>query len=393
MRILVITAHYPAYDIPDRKGRTTPFLQQYTSEWVKNGNQVRIIHLMRSYPPVFYIGSKILSKVGIKNFEKYSVSKLEIEENEYEYEGVSVMRKIYKKLIPHSKTSSFEIKRLQKVVSIEISNFSPNIIIGDCFDPVLQVYSHIKSKPFVQIVHNSDFNMLKYKAVLEGARAVDKWLFRSSSQVSILAKLLGEPVNNYSYIYSGIETSRITEDVKERDKIEKLIYVGALMKSKGLDTILQALDASMNKNLHLNVFGEGVDRDFFEKRVLSLNLEKRVNFYGAIPHDEVFSKMKDADALVLISHETFGMVYVEAMSQGCIPIGAKNEGIDGVVVNEENGFLTELGDVDELTILFNSFMSMENDTIAEISHNAYQTAVKMTNQKLAFELLQQFYKA
>lgn len=81
------------------------------------------------------------------------------------------------------------------------------------------------------------------------------------------------------------------------------------------------------------------------------------------------------------------MVYVEAMSQGCIPIAEKNDGIDGVVVNGKNRYLTELGNTDELATLLAKLSVMDKKTIETISKKAYETASMMTTEQLAESLL------
>ena len=49
--------------------------------------------------------------------------------------------------------------------------------------------------------------------------------------------------------------------------------------------------------------------------------------------------MEESDVFAMVSSpETFGLVYIEAMAKGCVTIGSKGEGIDGVIVNNENGF-------------------------------------------------------
>ena len=75
------------------------------------------------------------------------------------------------------------------------------------------------------------------------------------------------------------------------------------------------------------------------------------------------------------------------MPQGCIPIAAKNEGIDGVVVNGRNGYLTELGNTDELATLIAKLSVMDKKTIETISKTAYETASMMTTEQLAESLL------
>lgn len=71
------------------------------------------------------------------------------------------------------------------------------------------------------------------------------------------------------------------------------------------------------------------------------SLDKNVTFTGHLPQHEVYEKMRQSDIFVLPSvGETFGMVYLEAMASGCIVVGTKDDGIDGIIKDGENGFLT-----------------------------------------------------
>ena len=55
--------------------------------------------------------------------------------------------------------------------------------------------------------------------------------------------------------------------------------------------------------------------------------------------------MAGADFFVMPSYpEGLGIVYLEAMGEGCITIGTKGEGIDGIIRDGENGFLVERDD-------------------------------------------------
>ena len=77
----------------------------------------------------------------------------------------------------------------------------------------------------------------------------------------------------------------------------------------------------------------------------NLGLESCVYFEGEKAREQVLHLMEESDIFVLVSSpETFGLVYVEAMAKGCITIGSKGEGIDGVIVNNENGYLCTPGE-------------------------------------------------
>ena len=59
--------------------------------------------------------------------------------------------------------------------------------------------------------------------------------------------------------------------------------------------------------------------------------------------------MKKSDVFVMPSApETFGLVYLEAMASGCIVVGAKGWGIDGLIKNGFDGYLVEPRDIDAL---------------------------------------------
>lgn len=74
--------------------------------------------------------------------------------------------------------------------------------------------------------------------------------------------------------------------------------------------------------------------------------------------------------------EGFGIVYIEAMKAGTIPIATKGEGIDGFIRNGENGFLIE-PNVDEIEQLITEIYS-EKYNIEEIRKNAYTTSKELT---------------
>ena len=391
MNILLLTAHFPSYDHPN-KTYATPFLFDYALEWQKKGHKVFIVHYARKYPVLFRMLSKLLSFFGDKRFAKFDVEIDAIKSNEYCFENIKIFRKMFTKYIPHKKSLASTIRRLKKytlnVLNKEIGN--ADVIIGDCLDPVLQIMKSFNScgcKKSI-IIHNSDIRMIENKSYnINDFAFVDYLLLRSIKQKQDLEKY--NLKNEFKYMFSGVSKEQINSNPIFKTKIENLLYVGALYKSKGLLTIIEALRLTKNDKLKLTVVGDGLDRCFFEETIKKCNLMNKVTFVGKVEHNLVFEYMKNADALTLISKETFGMVYVEAMSQACIPIGAKHQGIDGVVLNEKNGFLTELGNETELAHLFDKFLLMDETTICNISKSAYRTSLTLENGYLSQQLLKE----
>src|SRR5690606_1671947 len=135
------------------------------------------------------------------------------------------------------------------------------------------------------------------------------------------------------------------------------------------------------------IVGDGPLRHSLEDYVKSLGISHLVSFVGKLSHDKVFEYMRAHDCLMMVSKETFGMVYVEAMSQGCLVIGAKKYGIDGIVDNNVNGFLVRLGDQAELNEMISRIINLEPEAISKISSAAIKTAKELTNSKLSAKII------
>lgn len=392
MKICLFTSQFPNYDNP---GVTyaTPFLYNYAKEWVKEGNEVTIIHMIRSYPKGFNFLAKTLAKFGNHKFEKYIISPNAQVESDYMYNGIHIYRIVFKKYVPHGSSSDGQIRKLTKKIDCFIKeyNIEPDIIIGDFFDPALKVIQNLSDRfncPIGQTLHVTDYNMLQDNKYNKISKQVQFWMLRTESQEELL-KNAGILAPTYM-MYSGITDRYVEKTPVFRKQIKNLVFVGMINKFKGIDTVLEALSNLKESGITLKLIGKGTDIDYFKKRVKELGLEEIVEFIGQVSHEEVFEYMNIADAQIMISHETFGMVYVEAMSQGCIPIGAREEGIDGVVKDGVNGFLSPLGDAKALEKKLENLMTLQERDVSKISEMAYKTAVEMTDKKLANTVIKYF---
>ena len=279
MKIGIITSHFPNYDCSEKRIYATEFVTQYAVEWISQGHEVYIIHLMRKYPMVFYPTAKILGKIGVRAYEKFLVPREALTETNYIYKSIRINRFLFHKYIPHSCVSQFEIKRLIKK-TINCIPDDTDIIIGDCFDPILQLIPTIHKKyPMVklcQIVHNSDFGY-KNKNLMVGAEMIDTWLLRSKAQVTPLREYMRPiEIKNQLFMYSGIEPDLLARNPIYRKEINNLLYVGALYKTKGLGTILDAISKTKNNKLKLQIIGSGEDEKYFKQKANDLGLNETV---------------------------------------------------------------------------------------------------------------------
>ncbi len=207
---------------------------------------------------------------------------------------------------------------------------------------------------------------------------------RSKSLYNIFSK---EKLYNLEeeIIYSGVEISNNDNLKSEKDFEEKLkfLYVGKLIKRKKLDILVKALSNINTSYWSLNVIGKGKMEKKYKKLVNDLKLQDNVTFLGAKPHNEIFEFMKNSDIFCMPSiKETLGLVYLEAMSQGCITIGTRNEGIDGIIENNINGFLIR-PEESELLQLIKKIINMDEKKRKELSKKAILTANEFEEKKMS----------
>ena len=192
-------------------------------------------------------------------------------------------------------------------------------------------------------------------------------------------------------ILSGIPIrSQKNQKIEERKDEFKIIYVGKLIQRKHPEIVIQAV--ADIPNICLDVIGEGVLEHKLKKMVAKLGVSERVHFLGTMSREEVLKKMEEAQMFCMPSvDETLGLTYLEAMSVGCVPIGTRDEGIDGVIVNRQNGFLVRKNSMQhDVEKYITEYMNMEDAEQKRIVDNAIETAVNMNEETCSmnyFELI------
>ena len=78
-------------------------------------------------------------------------------------------------------------------------------------------------------------------------------------------------------------------------------------------------------------------------------MDNQIKLLGALSRQEVSKEMRTCDAFVLASeHETFGVVYIEALACGKPVIGTDNGGAEDII-REDNGIIAKNKSVEDLT--------------------------------------------
>lgn len=402
-KILIITPHFPSLDYYSERSQDprTKFLLDYAESWVRQGHQVRVIHLPPRYPKIFnwfatFAGGRLILQT--LQLSRFIQNLSAICGKTYSHDGIKIVRHPISKNIPHRAPPQRQIRRLASYFSdlAESENWQADVILADYLTPSLPIaigLSPLLQASIFPIIHQTDLRyfLQSPQAHLPALGHCKAILFRSAPMVERFKKA-GLANMHHDFVYSGLPDD-IPAGLPRRN-IKRLLYVGTLRKTKNIHEIFYAL-ADLRKEhpeVELDLIGGGEYENALRSLVDELGLVDCVKFIGKIPHEEVFEYMRQADALVMVSRETFGMVYIEAMLQGCVVVAAKDEGIDGIVINNYNGYLTPLHDQQELTKTLRRILTLPPEETTLLSGRAIQTANEMRNDLLARNLLDRLYK-
>ncbi|WP_157360322.1 glycosyltransferase family 4 protein [Aliagarivorans marinus] len=116
----------------------------------------------------------------------------------------------------------------------------------------------------------------------------------------------------------------------------KVLSMARLVEGKGIELVISSFSL-LPKQYELTIAGDGPLKNQLIKQVHDLNLVDRVTFTGWLGNDEKKSILEDSDIFCLPSeYDSFGMVFIEAMSFG-LPVIAKGWGPIPDVVTHDVG--------------------------------------------------------
>lgn len=150
-------------------------------------------------------------------------------------------------------------------------------------------------------------------------------------------------INKKSYIIpNGIDNYWLVNRqeklkiIRNKNKI-RLLFVGKVNKNKNPDVLIGICKTlyNMNISVELTIVGEMQEKRY--KKVF-----ERYDFIKYHPNcckEELLQYYRNADIFVMLSYkETFGLVYLEAMSQGLPIIYSRGQGFDGQFQDGEVGY-------------------------------------------------------
>jgi glycosyltransferase involved in cell wall biosynthesis len=181
------------------------------------------------------------------------------------------------------------------------------------------------------------------------------WLKRSKKVIAVSQALRIESWKAATVVGNPYRASEfITMPEVTRNKA--FLFLGRLVSDKGVDLALLALHKlrklSLTRqeatNYTLTIIGEGEELGKLKLLATELDLLNDVTFLGSLTGEKLIRTLNEHQIMLVPSRwqEPFGVVVLEGMACGCIPIVSDSGGLRDAVGNA--GLIFKNGDVDDM---------------------------------------------
>lgn len=238
--------------------------------------------------------------------------------------------------------------------------------------------------PFVTTLHGTDITLVgrdpsfepvitfcinqsdAVTAVSESLKADTLKHFDVKNDIHVIPNFIR--LNKSSEKNNNEETRELYANKDERI----LCHISNFRKVKRVEDVIRIFDKVVKKRPSKLIFvGDGPERYHCEMLCRELSLCEHILFLGKVRNTS--HVLNISDVFMLPSEtESFGLAALEAMAVGVPVISSNTGGIPEVNLNGVSGFLSDVGDIDEMAK--NTLHVLEDEHLHTFKHNAKKQA-------------------
>ncbi len=208
--------------------------------------------------------------------------------------------------------------------------------------------------PFAVTEHASS---LMDDATAAPQKALMEYVYKNAACVIAVSPALAAQIKKYT----GVEAV-VVDDIADTDIFRfepapradgapiRFVSAGHAERRKGFDVLVEAFGrvCAARGDCELTIMGDGAELENIKRRIQELGLADKVRCTGYFRRAEFARRLNESDCFVLASrHETFGVVYAEAMCCG-VPVIATRCGGTECFIGAEDGLMVAVDDIDGL---------------------------------------------
>ncbi len=283
---------------------------------------------------------------------------------------------------------------LRKVIN-DLIDWKPDIIHTNCefstFILAKQIARSCKA-PMVHTYHTDYEDYVHYVALSKelGTHIVKRYIHYICSYMQRIicpTQKTAEKLQKYGIkqpldiIPTGLDLDRFNTSMSEEKRNELLtryrlskespilLFIGRIGKEKNIEEVLELLSKSKEQNFQFLIVGDGPDKMDLQKKVTQYGLNGKVIFTGMIPQQDVASYYKLGKFFISASQsETQGLTYIEALASGLPVLAKKDDCLNNVVLNGENGY--QFTDNEDFEEYFTTLIKLSDEEYKKMSEFA-----------------------
>ncbi len=175
------------------------------------------------------------------------------------------------------------------------------------------------------------------------------WVLRRATNIAV-SRALAQGLDLEAEVIPNPYADQVFKVQGSPARQGQLIFVGRLVSDKGVALLLRALARLRDEGLvaPLCIVGQGPENETLQRLAQSLGLQAQVEFAGELRGAALASRLNQHRVAVVPSvwEEPFGLVALEAMACGCVPLVARSGGLPEAV--GAAGLVFNKGDVADL---------------------------------------------
>jgi len=225
-----------------------------------------------------------------------------------------------------------------------------------------RAFKRLRAAPVISVVHHlrtSELNPaaargLYHRVERAYLRSVDGFVFNSHATQASVERLLDGPASGMVATPGGDRLGPLLseQEVLRRCAEEgplRVLFVGNVIPRKGLSTVIDGLGQVPSRLWRLTVAGSRSMNAAYaaevDRAVAARALGGSVRMAGPLDDAQLVEAYRTHHVLAVPSqYEGFGIVYLEAMGFGVVPIGSRNGGAAEVIEHGKSGCLVKPGD-------------------------------------------------
>jgi alpha-1,3-mannosyltransferase len=219
----------------------------------------------------------------------------------------------------------------------------------DFFYDFLALTSLIHGKPMIATTHGGFFHTNRFAAI-KAAWFQTLTRFSSSRYRYVVGCSQSDvetfqPIakKNLQLVENGADTAKF-HDMAARTPAKRMITIGRFSSNKRLDRLITAMRAlvAVDPEWSLDVVGVPSDLAVADVEALAKGIGQNVRVHASLPNGDIGKLISECSIMVSASeYEGFGLVAIEAMSAGLLPVLQNNSAYAALAAKHD---LIRLGD-------------------------------------------------